>query len=57
MDGDFENGDGDVSGGYVFKTATISSYDSIQVPLRIWMGVLKTVMLVMDMPLWTDILI
>ena len=57
MDGDVEKVDGDVSSGYVFKTTTLSPNVKIQVILRIWMGMLKRVMLVVDMVLWTAILI
>ena len=57
IDDDFEKGYGYVSSGFVLKTATLSPSVMIQVTLMILMGMLKIVMLLVDMVIWTDILI
>ena len=49
IDDDFEKGYGYVSSGFVLKTATLSPSVMIQVTLMILMGMLKMVMLLVDM--------
>ena len=44
---DVEKGDGDVSSGYVLKTATLSPIVTIKATLRILMVILKRVLLVL----------
>ena len=57
IDGGVEKGDGDVSSVYGFLKATLSHNVMVQVTLIILMGILKRVMLVVDVVLWTSILI
>ena len=49
IDDDVEKGEGDVSSGYCFLTATTYPNVDIQVHLMILMGTLKRAMLVIDM--------